>query len=99
MLYILEVAYCPVFCEKQLLNSCCSSRQFHHSSNRGGVTPIDSVITAATVLVNPYTKEGVESQCIPYTSVNVCIVNSQRLKFNAVNGQSPENQQGQQSKR
>jgi len=39
------------------------------------------------------TKEGVESLCIlPYTSVNVCIVNGQWLKFNAVNGQSPENQ-------
>jgi len=35
---------------------------------------------------------------LPYTSVNVRVVNGQRLKFNAVNGQSPENQCGQQSK-
>ena len=31
--------------------------------------------TAVTVLVNPYTKEGVESLRIPYTSVNVHVVN------------------------
>jgi len=51
-------------------------------------------------MVNLYTKEGVESlHILPYTSVNVCAVNSRRLKFNAVNGQSPKNQRGQQSKR
>ena len=33
-----------------------------------------------------------------HSSVNVRVVNSQQLKFNAVNGQSPENQRGQQSK-
>jgi len=33
----------------------------------------------------------VESLCIlPYTSVNVRVVDGQRLKFNAVNGQSPK---------
>jgi len=54
---------------------------------------------AMTVLVNPYTKEGVESlRILPYTSVNVHVVNSQQLKFNAVHGQSPENQCGQWSK-
>jgi len=52
---------------------------------QGGVTPIDSIVTAATALVNPYTKEGVESLCIlPYTSVNVRVVNGQQSK--------PENQ-------
>jgi len=40
-----------------------------------------------TVLVKPYTKEGVESlRILPYTSVNVCVVNgeikrSQRSKL------------------
>jgi len=29
-----------------------------HSQLQGGVTPIDPTVTAATVLVNPYTKEG-----------------------------------------
>jgi len=66
----------------------------------GGVTPIDSIVTAVTALVNPYTKEGVESlRILPYTSVNVRVVNGQQLKFNAVNGQSPVNQCGQRSKR
>ena len=66
---------------------------------QGGVTPIDPIVTAATALVNLYTQEGVESLCILlYTSINVHIVNGQRLKFNPVNGQSPENQRGQQSK-
>jgi len=61
----------------------------HLHNMPGGVTPIDSIVKAATTLVNLYTKEGVESLCIfPYTSVNVRVVNSQRLKFNAVNGQS-----------
>jgi len=70
----------------------------HLHNMPGGVTPIDSIVKAATTLVNLYTKEGVESLCIfPYTSVNVRVVNSQRLKFNAVNGQSPVNQHGQQS--
>ena len=56
---------------------------------QGDVTPIDSIVTTATALVNPYIKEGVESLCILlYTFVNVCVVNGQRLKFNAVNGQS-----------
>ena len=59
------------------------------SCYRGGVTPIGSIVTAATAPVNPYTKEGVESlRILPYTSVNVCVVNGQWLKFNAVNGQS-----------
>ena len=41
------------------------------------------------MLVNLYTKEGVESlRILPYTSVNVCVVNGQQLKFNADNGQS-----------
>ena len=58
---------------------------------QGGVTPIDSIVTAATALVDPYTKEGVESlRILPYTSVNVHIVNGQWLKFNAVDGQSPK---------
>ena len=61
------------------------------SAVQGGVTPIDSIAPATTTMVNPYTKEGVESLCIlPYSSVNVCLVNTQRLKFNAVNSQSPE---------
>ena len=56
---------------------------------QGGVTPIDSIVTAATMLVNPYTKEGVESlHLLLYTSVNVRVVNGQRLKFNAFNGLS-----------
>ena len=39
-------------------------------------TPIDSIVTTVTVLVNPYTKEGVESlRSPPYTSVNVHVVN------------------------
>ena len=55
---------------------------------QGGVTPIDSIVTAATALVNPYTKEGVESlRILPYTSVNVHAV-SPNLKN--VNGQSPK---------
>ena len=59
------------------------------SNIQGGVTPIDSIVTAATALVNPYTKEGVESlRILPYTSVNVHVVNGQQLKFNAFNGQS-----------
>ena len=41
---------------------------------------------------NPYTKEGVELLRIP-SVYNVCIVNSQWLKFNAVNGQSLHGQQ------
>jgi len=79
----------------------CSSITSHESNrhwervlaylSQGGVTPIDSIVTAATALVNPYNKEGVESLCIlPYTSVNVRVVDGQRLKFNAVNGQSPK---------
>jgi len=64
------------------------------------VTPIDPIVTAATVLGNPYTKEGVESlRILLYTSVNVHVVNGQRLKFNTVDHQSPENQCGQRSKR
>jgi len=62
----------------------------------GGVAPIHSVVTTATTLVNPYTKEGVELlHILLYTSINVRIVNGHWLKFNAVNGQSPENQRGQ----
>jgi len=57
-------------------------------------------VTAVFVLVNPYTMEGVESLCILlYTSVNVRVVNGQRLKFNPVSGKSLENERGQQSKR
>jgi len=57
----------------------------------GGVTPIDSIVTAATALVNLYTKEGVELlRILSSTSVNVRVVNGQRLKFNAVNSQSPK---------
>ena len=42
-------------------------------------------------MVNPYTKEGMELLCIlRYASVNAHVVNGQRLKFNAINGQSPE---------
>ena len=42
-------------------------------------------------MVNPYTKEGMELLCIlGYASVNAHVVNGQRLKFNAINGQSPE---------
>ena len=68
------------------------------NQRQGGVTPIDSIVTAATTLVNPYTKEGVKSQCILlYTSINVRVVSSQQLNFNTVNGQSPEHQCGQQS--
>ena len=59
------------------------------TAHSGGVTPTDSIVMAAIALVNPYTKEGVESLCIlPYTSVNVRVVNGQWLKFNTVNGQS-----------
>ena len=58
---------------------------------QGSVTPIDPIVTAMTALVNPYTKEGVESlRILPYTSVNMRVVNSQWLKFNVVNGQSPK---------
>jgi len=58
---------------------------------QGGVTRIDPIVTAATALVNLYTKEGVESlHILPYTSVNVRVVNGQWLKFKAVNGQSPK---------
>jgi len=60
---------------------------------------MDSTVTATNALVNPYTKERVESlHILPYTSVNVHVDNGQPLKFNAVNGQSPENQCGQRSK-
>ena len=64
---------------------------YYQASFRGGVTTIGPIVTAATALVNPYTKEGVESlHILPYTSVIVRIVNGQWLKFNAVNGQSPK---------
>jgi len=60
-------------------------------ATQGGVTIIDSIVTAATALVNPCTKEGVELlHLLPYTPVNVCIVNGQGLKFNAVKGQIPK---------
>ena len=50
--------------------------KFHQLPYIRGVTLIDSIVTAATALVNPYTKEGVESlRILPYTSINVCIVN------------------------
>ena len=62
-----------------------------HSQLQGRVTPTDPTVTAATALVNPYTKEGVELlRILPHTTVNVRVVNSQWLKFNAVNGQSPK---------
>ena len=49
-------------------------------------------------MVNLYTKEGVESlHILLYTSINVCIVNAQQIKFNTVSGQSPESQCGQRS--
>jgi len=66
--------------------------QIQHTIKKGGtVTPIDSIVTTATTLVIPYTKEEVELlRILLHTSVNVCIVNGQRLKFNAVNGQSPK---------
>jgi len=85
--YVEEVAYCPL------------GGVQNRRSTRGGVTPTDSIVTAATVLVNPYTKEGVELlHILPFTSVNVRAVNSQWLKFKAVNSQSPKNQCGQQLK-
>jgi len=56
---------------------------------RGGVTLKDSIVTAVTAHLDLYTKEGVESlHILPYTPVNVHIVNSQWLKFNGVKGQS-----------
>jgi len=65
--------------------------QFDAEQEQGGVTPIDSIVTAATALVNPYTKKGVESLLIlPYTSENLHVVNGQQLKFNTVNSQSPK---------
>jgi len=65
--------------------------QFDAEQEQGGVTPIDSIVTAATALVNLYTKEGVESLLIlPYTSENLHVVNGQQLKFNTVNSQSPK---------
>ena len=68
----------------------CSKLLCYYLTRQGGVTPIDS-ITAATALVNPYTKEGVELlRILPYTSVNVRVVNGYWLKFNAVKGQSPK---------
>jgi len=65
----------------------------------GGVTPIDSIVTAATALVNLYTKEGVESlRILPYTSINVRVVNGwnstqsmvKAPKISVVNGQNAE---------
>ena len=44
--------------------------------HQGDVTLIDSIVTAATALVNLYTKEGMESlRILPYTSINVRVVN------------------------
>jgi len=55
---------------------CHSHRPNSHSCDRTGL---------------PVYKGRVESLCIlPYTSVNVRVVNSQWLKFNAVNSQSPK---------
>ena len=104
---ILYIVPCPYRPKRTLYSKKygCDLLQYTHAPNtivyssnkqdgeplQGVVTPIGSIVTAATALVNPYTKEGVESLCIlPYTSVNVCVVNGQRLKFNAVNGQSPK---------
>ena len=53
-----------------------------------GVTPIDSIVTAVTTLVNPYTKAGVESlHILPYTSVNVHVVNGWNSTQSAVKAQ------------
>jgi len=56
---------------------------------QGGVTPIHSIVMAATAHLDPYTKEGVELLCsLPYNIfINVLVVNGQRLKFNAVKAQ------------
>jgi len=54
---------------------------------QGGVTPIDSIVTPATAHGQPVIKEGVKSlRILPYTSVDVCWVNSQQSKFSAVYG-------------
>ena len=46
---------------------------------------------SVTALVNQYTKEGMEwLRILPYTSVNLRVVNGQRLKISVVNGQNPE---------
>jgi len=43
-------------------------------------------------MVNPYTKEGVESLCIlPYTSVNVRVVNGQHVEIQHSQRSNPEN--------
>ena len=85
--YVKGVVYCPLVGVKK------------QTIHQGGVTPPDSIVTAATVLVNPSTKEGVElPHILPFTSVNVRVVNGQWLKSKAVNSQSPKNQCGQQSK-
>lgn len=60
---------------------------------QGGGTPIDSIDIAARCILSLYTKEGVRS--IPYTSINVHVLNSQWLKCKVVNGQSPKNQHSQ----
>ena len=58
---------------------------------QGGVTPIDSIVTAVTALVNPYTKEGVESlRILPYTSVNVRVVNGRNSTRSTVNARKSE---------
>ena len=59
--------------------------------DQGGVTPIDATVTAVTAMVNLYTKEGVELlRILLYTSINVCVINGQWLKFNAVVVKAPK---------
>ena len=72
---------------------------FQEVKCQGGVTPIDSIVTAVTALVNLYTKEGVElPRILTYTSVNVHIVNGgnstqstvKAPNISVVNGQNAE---------
>jgi len=57
---------------------------------QGGVTPIDSILTAVTARLDPVLlyKEGVKSRRIlPYTSINVYLIYGQKaLKAEAHNG-------------
>ena len=71
----------------------CTAMSRHLSIIQGGFTSTHSIVTAATVHGQPvyYRKGGVAT----HSSVYVHIINSQWLKFNAVNGQSPKNQHGQ----
>ena len=75
----------------------CSDMSRHLSTIQGGFTSIHSIVTAATVRGQPvyYRKGGVAM----HSSVYMHVINSQWLKFNAVNGQSPENQEWSMPKR